>query len=64
MSCRHQADNRVAEVHLTDEGRAAFLRAAKGHWRYARTSPTCSPSRNWRRSEIMETLKRHLDSSR
>ncbi|MGJ6965395.1 MarR family winged helix-turn-helix transcriptional regulator [Streptosporangium sp. G11] len=62
---RHQADNRVAEVHLTDEGRAAFLRAAKGHSRAVRThfADVLTVPQLEALAEIMEALKCHLDSS-
>jgi len=59
---RHHADNRVAEVHLTDEGRAVFLNAAKGHSRAVREhfADVLTVPQLEALAEIMETLQRHL----
>jgi len=60
---RHPTDNRGADVHLTDEGRVTFLRAAKGHSRAVREhfADVLSVAQLQSLAEIMETLKQHLD---
>ena len=62
---RHEADSRVAEVHLTEQGRAVFLNAAKGHSQAVRTyfADVLTVPQMEMLAEIMETIKRHLDST-
>jgi len=61
---RHPADNRGAEVHLTDDGRATFLRAAEGHSRAVREhfADVLTVPQLESLAEVMEALKHHLDT--
>jgi DNA-binding MarR family transcriptional regulator len=63
--CRHEADSRVAEVHLTEQGRALFLNAARGHSQAVRThfADVLTVPQLEMLAEIMDTIKRHLDST-
>lgn len=62
---RHQADSRMAEVHLTEQGRDLFLAAAKGHSRAVRThfADVLTVPQMELLAQIMGTLKQHLDST-
>ena len=63
---RHAADNRGSEVFITDEGRAVFLAAARGHSRTVRTDFTDVLSRPQLEAlaDAMETLAAHLIATR
>jgi DNA-binding MarR family transcriptional regulator len=63
---RPATDSRGTEVHLTDEGRVAFLHAAKGHSRAVREhfADVLTVAQLTSLAEIMETLQHHLDTSR
>jgi DNA-binding MarR family transcriptional regulator len=60
----HEADNRVAEVHLTDQGRASYLEASKSHSRAVRThfADVLTARQQESLIDIMETLRHHLDN--
>lgn len=58
-----EADNRVAEVHLTDQGRKGYLDATRAHSRAVRShfADVLTTRQQESLIEIMETLRRHLD---
>lgn len=60
---RHEADSRVAEVHLTEQGRAVFFNATAGHSQAVRTyfADVLTIPQMETLAEIMEAIKRHLD---
>nr|WP_232531535.1 MarR family winged helix-turn-helix transcriptional regulator [Microlunatus antarcticus] len=62
---RHAADNRGSEVFITDEGRAVFLAAARGHSRTVRTdfADVLSRPQLEALADAMETLAKHLTTS-
>ncbi|GAA3346389.1 MarR family winged helix-turn-helix transcriptional regulator [Amorphoplanes nipponensis] len=62
---RHRSDSRGAEVTLTEEGRAGFLLAARGHSRAVREhfADVLTAAQLTSLADIMETLKRHLDAA-
>ena len=62
---RHQADSRVAEIYLTEEGRALFLRAARGHSQAVRANfaDALTVRQMDMLAEIMDAIKRQLDST-
>jgi DNA-binding MarR family transcriptional regulator len=59
----HRTDSRVAEVHLTEQGRAGYLEASRAHSQAVRThfADVLTPRQQESLIEIMETLRRHLD---
>jgi DNA-binding MarR family transcriptional regulator len=60
----HRPDTRGSEVHLTPDGRAIFLRAAKAHSQAVRTlfADVLSVDQLESIADAMETLRRHLES--
>jgi DNA-binding MarR family transcriptional regulator len=62
---RPEADSRVAEVHLTEEGRARYLSAATGHSRAVRTyfADVLTAPQLEALAEAMEAIKHRLDST-
>jgi DNA-binding MarR family transcriptional regulator len=62
---RRPADSRVAEVTITDHGRALYLRAAHGHSQAVRThfADVLTAGQLEALADAMETLKRHLDGA-
>ncbi|GAA0576059.1 MarR family winged helix-turn-helix transcriptional regulator [Paractinoplanes ferrugineus] len=62
---RHRSDNRVAEVRLTEHGRATFRRAAKQHSQAVRThfAEVLSSAELEALATVMETIKNHLDTA-
>lgn len=62
---RDSADNRVSEVCITDDGRAVFRRAAKGHSLAVRThfAEALTASQLEALAEIMAAIKCHLDAT-
>jgi DNA-binding MarR family transcriptional regulator len=62
---RHPADNRVAEVRLTERGRTVFLSAVDGHSAAVRRhfADVLSVSQLAALADAMETIKRHLDAT-
>lgn len=62
---RHAADNRGAEVFITEDGRAVFLAAAKAHSRTVRThfADVLSRSQLEAVADAMEALADHLTTA-
>jgi DNA-binding MarR family transcriptional regulator len=58
----HPADNRVTEVHLTEQGRAVYLGATRGHSQAVRThfADVLTAGQLESLIEIMDALRGHL----